>query len=73
MLSLNTGNLELNYPLGTEADTLLTPDLQLLMPGPGTVHLAVRVTPKAIPVCSRCRGTPPPSSSPRPWATPPTR
>ena len=35
LLSLNTGNLELNYPLGTEADTLLTPDLQLLMPGPG--------------------------------------
>lgn len=45
LLSLNTGNLELNYPLGTEADTLLTPDLQLLMPGPGTVHLAVRVSP----------------------------
>jgi hypothetical protein len=45
LLSLNTGNVELNYPLGTEADTLLTPDLQLLMPGPGTVHLAVRVSP----------------------------
>jgi hypothetical protein len=45
LLSLNAGNLELNYPLGTEADTLLTPDLQLLMPGPGTVHLAVRVSP----------------------------
>jgi hypothetical protein len=45
LLSLNTGNLELNYPLGTEADTLLTPDLRLLMPGPGTVHLAVRVSP----------------------------
>jgi hypothetical protein len=45
LLSLNTGNLELNYSLGTEADTLLTPDLQLLMPGPGTVHLAVRVSP----------------------------
>ncbi len=44
LLSLNTGNVELNYPLGTEADTLLTPDLQLLMPGPGTVHLAVRVS-----------------------------
>ena len=45
LLSLNTGNLELNYPLGTEADTLLTPDLRLLMPGPGTVHVAVRVAP----------------------------
>jgi hypothetical protein len=45
LLSLNTGNLELNYPLGTEADTLLTPDLQVLLPGPGTVHVAVRVAP----------------------------
>jgi hypothetical protein len=43
MFSLNSGNLELNYPLGTEADTLLTPDLRLLLPGPGTVHVAVRV------------------------------
>ena len=46
LLSLNTGNLELNYPLGTEADTLLTPDLRLILPGPGTVHIAVRVTPQ---------------------------
>ncbi len=45
LLSLNSGNLELNYPLGTEADTLLTPDLRLLLPGPGTVHVAVRVSP----------------------------
>ena len=44
LFSLNTGNLELNYPLGTEADTLLTPDLRLVLPGPGTVHVAVRVT-----------------------------
>ena len=46
MFSLNTGNVELNYPLGAEADTLLTPDLRLLLPGPGTVHVAVRVTPQ---------------------------
>jgi hypothetical protein len=46
LLSLNTGNLELNYALGTEADTLLTPDLRLVLPGPGTVHVAVRVTPQ---------------------------
>jgi hypothetical protein len=44
LFSLNSGNLELNYPLGTEADTLLTPDLRLVLPGPGTVHVAVRVT-----------------------------
>jgi hypothetical protein len=46
MFSLNSGNLEMNYPLGTSADTLLTPDLRLLMPGPGTVHVAVHVTPQ---------------------------
>ena len=46
MFSLNSGNVELNYPLGASADTLLTPDLRLLMPGPGTVHAAVRVTPQ---------------------------
>jgi len=46
LLSLNTGNVELNYPLGTEADTLLTPDLRLMLPGPGTVHVAVRVDPQ---------------------------
>ncbi len=46
MFSLNTGNLEMNYPLGASADTLLTPDLRLLMPGPGTVHVAVHITPQ---------------------------
>jgi hypothetical protein len=46
LFSMNAGNLEMNYPLGASADTLLTPDLRLLMPGPGTVHLAVQVTPQ---------------------------
>jgi hypothetical protein len=46
MFSLNSGNLEMNYPLGVSADTLLTPDLRLLMPGPGTVHVAVYVAPQ---------------------------
>ena len=46
MFSMNAGNLEMNYPLGASADTLLTPDLRLLMPGPGTVHVAVHVTPQ---------------------------
>lgn len=46
LFSLNSGNLEMNYPLGAEADTLLTPDLRLLLPGPGTVHVAVRVSPQ---------------------------
>jgi hypothetical protein len=46
LFSLNSGNLEMNYPLGASADTLLTPELRLLMPGPGTVHVAVHVTPQ---------------------------
>ncbi len=46
MFSLNSGNLEMNYPIGASADTLLTPDLRLLLPGPGTVHVAVHVTPQ---------------------------
>jgi len=46
MFSLNSGSLEMNYPLGASADTLLTPDLRLLMPGPGTVHVAVHVNPQ---------------------------
>lgn len=44
LLSMNTGKVEMDYPLGASADTLLTPDLRLLMPGPGTVHVAVHVT-----------------------------
>ncbi len=44
LFGLNSGNVEMNYPLGAEADTLLTPDLRLLMPGPGKVHVAVRVS-----------------------------
>jgi len=46
MFSLNSGNLEMNYPLGASADTVLTPDLRLLMPGPGSVHVALHVTPQ---------------------------
>jgi hypothetical protein len=46
LFSLNSGNLEMNYLIGASADTLLTPDLRLLMPGPGTVHVAVHVAPQ---------------------------
>src|ERR1019366_8394866 len=35
-----------NYPIEAAADTLLTPDLRLLLPGPGTIHVAVRVAPQ---------------------------
>ena len=46
MLSMNTGNLEMDYPIGAASDNLLTPDFRLLMPGPGRLHLAVRVNAK---------------------------
>lgn len=42
--SVNTGNLELDYPIGSASDTLLTPDFRLLLPGPGKIHVAVRIS-----------------------------
>ena len=44
MFSMNTGNLEMDYPIGAASDNLLTPDFRLLLPGPGRLHLAVRVS-----------------------------
>lgn len=46
LFSMNAGNLEMDYPIGAASDNLLTPDFRLLMPGPGRVHLAVRVNAK---------------------------
>lgn len=46
MFSMNTGSLEMDYPIGAASDNLLTPDFRLLMPGPGRLHLAVRVNAK---------------------------
>ena len=45
LFSMNTGDLELDYPLGSAADSLLTPDFRLLLPGPGKIHVAVRINP----------------------------
>jgi cell division septation protein DedD len=41
---LDSGNLELDYPLASVADTLVTPKLRLLMSGPGMLHQAVGVS-----------------------------
>lgn len=46
MFSMNTGNLEMDYPIGAASDNLLTPDFRLLLPGPGRLHVAVRVSAK---------------------------
>ena len=46
MFSMDTGNLEMDYSIGAASDNLLTPDFRLLLPGPGHLHIAVRVNPK---------------------------
>lgn len=43
MLAVEAGTLELDYQLGSSADSVLTPDLRLSVAGPSTVHLAVDV------------------------------
>jgi len=43
LFSVNSGNLELDYPLGSASDSLITPDFRLLLPGPGQIHVALRV------------------------------
>jgi hypothetical protein len=44
LFSVNSGNLELDYPIGSNSDTLLTPDFRLMLPGPGQIHVAVRIS-----------------------------
>lgn len=43
MLAVDSGTLELDYQLGSSADSVLTPDLRLNVAGPSNVHLAVDV------------------------------
>ncbi len=44
LFSVNAGDIELDYPIGSASDSLLTPDFRLLLPGPGKIHVAMRVT-----------------------------
>jgi hypothetical protein len=46
MIALDRGALEANYVPGKYSDVLLTPDLRILISGPGTADLKVRVNEK---------------------------
>jgi hypothetical protein len=43
MIALNRGALEANYSVGKYSDVLLTPDLRILISGPGQADLSIRV------------------------------
>ena len=46
MMSLDRGALEAAYTAGKYSDVLMTPDLRILVSGPGQVDLKIRVSPK---------------------------
>jgi hypothetical protein len=46
MMALDRGAIEATYSVGTYSDVLLTPDLRILISGPGQADLSVRVNPK---------------------------
>lgn len=43
MLSMDTGDVELDYPLNDLGDTVITPDFKLMLAGPGVFHFALGV------------------------------
>src|SRR3984885_10120739 len=46
MMALDRGAIEANYTVGKYSDVLLTPDLRILISGPGEADLRIRVNPK---------------------------
>jgi hypothetical protein len=45
-MALDRGAIEANYAVGKYSDVLLTPDLRILISGPGQADLSIRVNPK---------------------------
>jgi hypothetical protein len=43
MMALNRGAMEANYSVGKYSDVLLTPDLRILISGPGQADLSIRI------------------------------
>jgi hypothetical protein len=46
MMALDRGAIEANYEVGKYSDVLLTPDLRILISGPGQAQLSIRVNTK---------------------------
>src|SRR5271155_3486987 len=46
MIALDRGALEASYTTGKYSDVLMTPDLRILISGPGQTDLKIRVSPK---------------------------
>jgi hypothetical protein len=46
MIALNRGAMEASYSVGKYSDVLLTPDLRILISGPGQADLSIRVNPQ---------------------------
>jgi hypothetical protein len=46
MMALDHGAVEANYVVGKYSDVLITPDLRILISGPGQANLSIRVNPK---------------------------